>query len=370
MPKSKLLWQKSKPKEKTTDEQTKRLVNRKYVGDEPVVKIPAMSSLERAQFYTWCSYMVDTRLAREWMDQYLGGFGTRSISDKWINHSLCFQARLINLGVAFSAQELSSFSTRVEEMMAHAQAEPEADDDKRTIADYVREKTSDVIGELEGLIDDGLPPDFSIEAWYREHNASAAVIRKAIAKLMPVMLEIDDAIEQPDDQLREGYAHLNRAQLKALREFYFHLIEDSQRMVDNVKKARVSRKPKAPSVEKRLKFIEESYLKHSKEWNVTSLHPVKIIGAQELWTLNTKYKLLTVFRAESHGGQLDVARCKVTGFDKNNSHTYRLGRGKKGNSIVDAVLKSSKAAAKKVVVGLKTAPLQERVNENTVLLRV
>jgi hypothetical protein len=76
-----------------------------------------------------------------------------------------------------------------------------------------------------------------------------------------------------------------------------------------------------------------------------------------------------VFRAESHGGALDVARCKITGFDKNISISKRTGR--KTAEVVDKLMKATKSQLRKFMDDLKGDGLKlpERINENTVLLR-
>jgi hypothetical protein len=327
-----------------------------------------MTQVERAQFYTWCSYMVDLREAREWLDEYLAprGIDSHKIPDKWLNPSVCYRARLMTLGVNFTKEQKNHLDASLYPMLTRQVEEDEVVESlKPTIRERVLDKASDVIGELEGMLDDGIPDDFAIEAWYRERSVSPTVARMVVAKLLPVLLELDDAIEGDDPQLIEGYRHMTMGALKDLRETYFQVIDKTQRLIDNEKKAKTPRKPKPVSVEKKLKHFV--YLPYSKEFNVNSIQPDKIIGAQEFWTLNVRYKMLTVYRAESHGGQLDVERSKVTGFNRNDSHTYRLGR--KASALIDAALNGSRAGLKKVITGLKEAPLQERVNENTILLR-
>jgi len=170
-------------------------------------------------------------------------------------------------------------------------------------------------------------------------------------------------------QLYEGYERVPEDELEVYVTALNLLITDTDSFVRNEKRARAPRAPKPASLEKKLKHINESYLRYSREWNITSLEPAKIVGASEFWTLNVKYKLLTVFRADKMGGNLDVVRCKVTGYNQNDSYTYRLGRGRGGDSIIEAVMKSSPSMIKDLVKNLKLSVLQERIGEHTILLR-
>ena len=82
--------------------------------------------------------------------------------------------------------------------------------------------------------------------------------------------------------------------------FFNKLIDDAQRYGNVTKKTRAPRKPRTISMDKKLKSLK--YQKENNEFKIASINPEKIIGAQELWTFNTKYKIVTVFRAIDRGG--------------------------------------------------------------------
>jgi hypothetical protein len=110
------------------------------------------------------------------------------------------------------------------------------------------------------------------------------------------------------------------------------------------------------------------YQKESTEYKIASISPDKIIGCQELWTFNTKNKIVTVFRALDRGG-LQVKRTSITGFDEKTSLSRRTGR--QTENIVDKIKNSGKIVLRKLMDELKgDLALQERINENTILLKV
>jgi hypothetical protein len=128
----------------------------------------------------------------------------------------------------------------------------------------------------------------------------------------------------------------------------------------------VPRKPRAISVEKKLKNFK--FQKEDNTFKIASVNPEKVIGAQELWTFNTKYKTLTVFRALDRGG-LQVKGTSIINYDEATSVTKRTGR--KPEVYVDKVLNGGKIVLRKLMDELKNdAPLAYRINENTILLKV
>jgi hypothetical protein len=64
---------------------------------------------------------------------------------------------------------------------------------------------------------------------------------------------------------------------------------------------------------------------------------------------------------------LDVKGTTMINYDEVKSKTYRVGR--KTEQHVATALKGAKRAVSKMLEELKTATLQHRINENTILLR-
>ena len=114
---------------------------------------------------------------------------------------------------------------------------------------------------------------------------------------------------------------------------------------------------------KNLKFQKED-----STYKIASVNPEKILGAQELWCFNTKNKVVSVFRALDRGG-LNVKGASITGYDESSSCSK--GTGRKPEVVLDKIQKSGKIILRKLMDELKTdKPLQVRMNENTVLLKV
>jgi hypothetical protein len=263
----------------------------------------------------------------------------------------------------FIGSHLTNMWTRIKEEKVEDKSSPVV-----SIQDRMREKTHDILGEIEGLIDDYIHKneEFSLYTWMQSNNIPAAYATSIIAKLAPVLDELIEAYDGQDPQLKEGYRSYKKSEIKRLIDFYNSMCEDAAKYANVTKKTRAPRKPRVQSVEKKLKSFK--YQKEDNTFKIASVNPEKIIGAQELWTFSTKYKTISVFRALDRGG-LDVKGTSIVKFDEASSFTLRTGR--KPEEVVKKVLDGGKILLRKLDQELKhNATLQSRISESTILLRV
>ena len=214
------------------------------------------------------------------------------------------------------------------------------------------------------MIDNG--EEFSLYEWLKAKEIPASYCTAIIAQYAPWLDELIEASEGKDEQLKEAYSYLSKKQIKERILFFNKLIEDAERYGSVTKKTRAPRKPRAVSVEKVLKNLK--YQKEDNTFKIASINPEKILGAQELWTFNTKNKVLTVFRALDRGG-LQVKGTSIINYDENNSCSKKTGR--KPEEYVKKVLDGGKIVLKKLMSEIKTdSALAYRINENTILLKI
>jgi hypothetical protein len=345
------------------------LINRKYMGDEPEF-LGAMTEGEMAIAYNWYNAMADKSDIKEYTETWLKNQKRldelkkfRAVPDEWINHTCGAIARMINRGYEVPAHSKKF----LEETFAYilTKAKVVAPTVERTsIQDRMREKQSDIIGDIEELLDSNA--SFSLYEWLKGRQIPAAYCPSIISYYAPMLDELLEAFEGKDQQLNEGYRHFTKKKLKERIEFFNSLITDAERYGSVTKKTRAPRKPRPVSIEKKLKNLK--FQKEDNGFKIASINPEKIIGCQELWTFNTKYKTLTVFRAIDRGG-LQVKGTSIINYDESNSFTKRTGR--KPEEYVKRVLDGGKIVLRKLMEELKSdAPLAFRVNENTILMKV
>ena len=361
-----------KKKSRVTRSET-YLVNSKYLGDEPVFTKP-LDNLDFAKALNWYNTMADLKECREFLDTHLKNSNRfaeakrlQSISDAWVNTSAAAVARLLTKGYILPESSKSFFEAKLQHMLSHSTAPVVKKEDKTnviSIQDRMREKTQDIIGDIEEMIDKG--EKFSLYDWLKGRTIPATYCTSIINYYAPWLDELLEAYEGKDDQLKEAYSHFTKKQLKERIDLINSLIEDAEKYAGVAKKTRAPRKPRAVSKEKILKFLR--FQKEDNTYKIASINPEKILGAQELWTFNTKYKIVTVFRAIDRGG-LQVKRSSITGFDPKTSFSKSAGRS--ADKIVQKIQSSGKLVLRKLMDEMKTdKALQERINENTVIMRV
>jgi hypothetical protein len=348
------------------------LVNLKYLGDEPVFTKP-LTDGEYGRALNWYNSMCDTNDAREYIETYLKNNNRaaeskqlKRVPDTWISTTAAWVCRMLSRGFKLPETAKIFMEQKIKESLARANKEEPKEDKGQVVSiqDRIRERTQDIIGEIEEMIDSG--EEFSLYDWMKTKEIPATYCTAIIAHYTPWLAELIEAYEGGDDQLKEAYKHLNKKQLRQRIEWFNKLIEDAERYGSVTKKTRAPRKPRPVSVEKKLKNFK--FQKEDNGFKIASVNPEKIIGASELWTFNTKYKTLSVFRALDRGG-LQVKGTSIVNYDEKVSFTKRTGR--KPEEYVKRVLDGGKIVLRKIMDDLKNdAPLAYRINENTILLKV
>ena len=367
---------KRKPKVVRTTKSEAYLVNKKYMGDEPVYTKP-LTKMDYINAMNWYNAMCSNSEAKDYIVTYLKNLGRvadakkiKSVPDSLIPTTVAWVCRLLSRGVKLPTDTQDYINDRIKDTYKYVQETKEEDSKPIvSIQDRMRERAHDILGEIEGMIDDYIYDnvEFSLYEWLQSNNIPAAYATSIISKFSPVLDELIEAYEGKDEQLKEGYRHLKKSEIKNLVSFYNTLIEDAERYSSNTKKVKKARKPRAVSVEKKIKNLK--FQKEDATYKIASVSPEKIIGAQELWTFNTKYKTITKLQAIDRGG-LQVKGTSITNYCESSSLTRSLGR-KDPNDVLKRLLEGGKLVLRKVFDDFKTEkPLAYRINENTVLLRV
>jgi hypothetical protein len=367
-----LLSIKGKKKKTRVTKNEAYLVNFKYMGDEPEFKAP-LSNTDYSRALNWYNAMATISEAREYIVDYLKANDRKDdvkkfnrVPDTWVSTTVAWVCRMVSRGYLLPGDPIGYITRELDNMFAKAKDVDDTPKDKAktSIQDRMREKIMDIIGEVEAVIDSG--EEFSMYDWLKTNQTPPYAVGYIAQYYANWLTELIEAYEKPDDQLKEAYAYLTKKELKNRIVFFHKLIEDAEKYAGVAKKTRAPRKPRPVSKEKLLKNFK--YQKESNEYKIASINPDKIIGAQELWCFNTKYKTVTVFRALDRGG-LKVKGSAITGYDEKTSTTK--GAGRKPEPVIDKIQNGGKIVLKKLMDELKTdKALQYRINENTILMKV
>lgn len=360
---------KQKRKKITLNKSQEKIINEKIYGrDEPIFS-KYINDSHYGKCLQWYNISCDVNDARKFIIEYLDVYDKDKIRiinhvpDAWINLTAAWIMRMITNGCDIQLKSRLFLNTKLEEMYAKSSINETEPEEKVTVRDRMKEKSMEILGEIEGELDKS--DKFQLYEWLQANHIPPAYCNRIINKYKPILDEVRAALHRKDDQVVEGYRGYTKAQLIFLIQKYEHVIDDAERYSGNLKKTRKPRKSRPVSVEKKLKHFR--YQKEDNDLKVVSIDPQKIIGAQELWTYNTKYKIITVFRALDRGG-LQVHRSSITGYDEKNSQSKRTGR--RGEILVDKCLNGGKLVLRKLMDDARTdSTLQHRINENTLLLR-
>jgi len=266
-----------------------------------------------------------------------------------------------------------------------------------TIQERIRDQSQDMIEDidewLEGWIADPEtfdPKSFDFKKHFNKLQPSQAHARKMKTFYSDVLEDFDELERMPtagqlkkmDEhtqdqwaQLKEGYAHLKKGDIKKFRTAIDELMAALDFIIDSAKATRKPRKAKPKSATKLVEKLK--YAKTDEKYKLASIDPSVIVGANELWVFNTKTRKLGKYVAANidpkgmgrDGTGLSVKGTTIIGFNEKESIQKTLRKP-------DEQLKAFKGAGKVVLrkfmdeIATTDTKLNGRCNPDTVLLKV
>jgi hypothetical protein len=193
-----------------------------------------------------------------------------------------------------------------------------------------------------------------------------AIAQRIADYYKPLYSEVYDALNGKDAQLKEGYSHWTKPKLRAYVEFIKSIVSAAETRATIVKATRKPRKKKEKSpvqLVAKLKFKEKD-----ETYNVVSIDPKQIIGCNQLWVFNTKYRTLAVYNAMGPAG-LNVKGSTVTGWDEKTSTVKTL---RKPTEQLNKLKDGGKIVLRKFMDEIKCKPKTAtgRINNEVVLVRI
>lgn len=192
----------------------------------------------------------------------------------------------------------------------------------------------------------------------------ARIIRDFYAKNLAELEEL--ASGNGDEQLKEGYKHRSRKQIKNFIQFLTE-VQNACNML--MQEAKVNKKPrKTKAVSKDNLVAKLKFKKTDEPLKLVSVNPVDIIGAQELWVFNSKTRKLGKYVAEEFK-ELGVKGTTITGFSEMKSVQKTL---RKPVEQLAAFKAAGKVALRKFLEDINAVDtkMNGRLNEETLLLKV
>ena len=266
-----------------------------------------------------------------------------------------------------------------------------------TIQERIRDQSfammDDVDECLEGWVESPTsfdPKGFDIKAHFKKVQPTQAHARKIKSMYEHELDDFNDLERMPTkgqlkkmefleadhwDQLKEGYAHLKKGDVKNFRSAIDTLMTELDFIIEQAKATRKPRKPKQRSASKVVEKLKFS--KADPKYSLASIDPTLIVGANELWVFNVKTRKLGKYIASNidpkglqrDGTGLSVKGTTIIGFDENTSIQKTL---RKPADQLKEFKSAGKVALRKFLDEIPTTDtkLNGRCNPDTVLLKV
>ena len=302
------------------------------------------------------------------------------IEEKDVHISYGWIARLVLQGAKLSPTHMQGFNNALEELIRLGKnrfyskkavakvVTPIGVVSKPSIQEVMKEKTSEYIGEVEGLIDDFIKNDVEINLY---NNLKSNQIPGPYISDIKVWAEkklehYTAVIDTKDSQTIEGYSNINKRKLKNLVKLFEAFIADCEKY-SQFKKA--NRKPRAVREKPAVTQIKNlKYKVKDEELGLTSAKAIDLVGAEQVWVFNTKTRKLAVYTSESTKG-MTVKGSALQNWspDKSKQKTLR----KPAEQIKD-LMGAGKVKLRTYIndIKAKEQAVNGRINIDTIILRI
>lgn len=349
-----------------------------FAGSEPKFK-EELSKTDLAATLNWYSQNKAAKDAIKYASDYFKKKLKITVTEtavKKAGSTFGFVCRIISNGGILSEKDKAWFEEQVELVKEKSKQKKVIDDTKPTttptisIQDRMAEKSSECIGELEGLIDDLILSGFkaNVSPYGVMHTLSikGAHTKRIVEWARARRQSFDEVLNTTDKDLKEGWSNFTKLQIKKLVAFCDQVILDCQKVSDDSIKSRKPRKRKEKTPEQlvaKVKICDEF-----KELNLKSVDVKLLIGASQAWVYNTKTRKLGVYNAEDAGG-FSIKGTSLQNFSESKSIQKKL---RKPEVSLPEIMNAGKVTLRNFMTGIRAveSPMNGRLNADTILLRV
>lgn len=340
--------------------------------DSQLSKVQLMNAL------SWYSQNKLTKDSLKYANAYFKKYHKISSIDEFLKNkssSYGFVCRIIQNGGKLPEQESQTFEKFVSEIIQETKIKTK----KKVVAnpivkvisiqDRLTEKVAEIIGDLEGSIDE------YIETKYKREPSPTAIMqdrtksihaKRIAAYFKNKRIEYDNVVNTKDSQLKEGYSNFKKTELKKIIAYLDNIITEAIAIDGEVLKTRKPRKRKTKTPDQLV--AKMLYKEKDEDYKIESIKPKDVIGAMQLWVFNTKTRKLGCYHALDGSG----FSCKGTTLLNFNELKSKQKTIRKPFDVLPGVLQAGKVALRSILEQHNTAEidLTGRINSDTILLRV
>lgn len=332
--------------------------------------------------FNWYNQNKDKKDARSYLKDYIKKNFTEyevvifdKLPDNKIVNTYAWVTRMIHNGViSLKDKDHKNLDNYLQCILNTSELTPiilpeEVDKPNRpSVRDSTREKALEYIGELEGALD-----NFLLNG--DELNLYIDLKTRSIPQ--PYCTFIDSWIknkagqfisvyESEDPDIKEAYSNLGKRKLTQIIKLISTWLEDLNRY-SQFKKA--NRKPRVKKAKPA--GVQVAKLKYKREdsvYNIRSVSSAEIVGAEQVWIFNTKYKRLSVYRSDSSAG-IQVKNSTLQNYQPDNCEQKTIRNPK---DILQKVISGGKVSLRRLMgeITAKETPVTGRINEDCIILRI
>ena len=215
---------------------------------------------------------------------------------------------------------------------------------------------------IEHIISGAEPPD--TQALIESSKLNRVEISEAVSTVEHMAQDFRELSQGQDEQLKEAYSHIKKVKLKKLLKFFNDL---EVGLSETQQAAKITRIRKKKPVDKNKLVRRLKYTPKFGELNLTSVDPVEIIGASEVWVYDTKRKRLGVYASE-YANTLSVKGTVIDNYSLSKSYEKTVRKSEK----ITEFMQSRKNGLHKFMTTIrgKQFPAKSRVQASMVILKV
>jgi len=351
-------------------------------GGEP--KVLEQPVLEKRSFvlgkaFNWYNYFCSNKEAKQFIVDYLTQIGDTAaakkinrVPDNKIIATYGWLARFSHRGLELLDKEKTRLMTEINKMIESQILEPTSEEEaekveaeetnKVNIQTVMRERASDVSGELQGYLDeyikDGCKPNVDYTSKVVNQLSEKNILPQHISIVLEPWTTIKEEMVEvqkgEDEQLVEGYSHLSKTQLKNTIKFIDQIIGNINSYVTLKQTTKAKRAKRPVSVEKqvsKLKYLRK-FIDEKTKLNLVSIEPTKLQNSTEAWVYDTAKRKLYHFVADEMSKCLIVKGNTLLGFDTKESEAKILRKPEEQLKQITG----SKPAARKYFKEIKAVP--------------
>jgi 6,7-dimethyl-8-ribityllumazine synthase len=228
-----------------------------------------------------------------------------------------------------------------------------------------------IIMDLELLMDEWCKSGdevkcLSIYKSMQHYELPAAACTFVEEYLEKALKEITDAHTGASEYLAEAYSSYTKKQMLARIDALSSMLDDLTMFKTSVKAAKAPREKKPTAATKQIAKLQ--YLKHSEEFKITSINPIRVVGAYRLLAFNVKTRVLFDYVCTVTTGFV-IKGTTIQNYDEVASRCIRL---RKPDEFIPIAVGSTEKQLEKAWEKLTTkiAKPNGRINGDIVLLRI